>query len=243
MRAMIFAAGLGTRLNELTRDIPKALVLFKGRPLLEHLILRLISFDIRDIIINVHHFPEKIISFVKSKNSFGINISFSVEDRLLDTGGGLKKAQDFFRGDEPFLVHNVDVMTSLNYFELLHEFKKGRTYAALAVRKRETSRYLLFDDGMVLRGWESIKENKKIIPFKNSGSLTRYSFMGIQIMSPMIFNHFPEKEKFSIIDVYLNIIAKGGVITGLDAGETFWFDLGTNDRIKEALLFFDKKQT
>ncbi len=238
---MIFAAGLGTRLNELTRDIPKALVPFNGKPLLEHLISRLISFDIRDIIINVHHFSEKIISFVKSKNSFGINITFSMEDRLLDTGGGLKKARDFFIDDEPFLVHNVDVMTSLDYFELLHEFKKNRSFATLAVRKRDTSRYLLFDDGMVLRGWESVKENKKIIPFKNSGRLTRYSFMGIQIICPEIFNHFPEKEIFSIIDLYLNIIKKGGMITGLNAGEAFWYDLGTMERIREAEALLHKK--
>ena len=238
---MIFAAGLGTRLNALTRETPKALVPLNGKALLEHCIIRLKSFGINDIMINVHHFPDKIISFVKSKNSFDINISFSVEDDLLDTGGGLKKARDFFKNEEPFLVQNVDVLTSLDYGEMLKTYNKTRPLALLAVRKRDTARYLLFDEKMDLKGWESVKEKKKIIPRPTVDRLSRFSFMGIQIISPLIFDYFPEKEIFSIIEAYLHILEKGGHISGMDYSGDYWFDLGTPERIKEAEKFIDSE--
>jgi NDP-sugar pyrophosphorylase family protein len=234
MKAMIFAAGLGSRLNNLTRDIPKALVPVNGKPMLENLILRLISYNIRDIIINVHHFGYKIISFVESKKNFGINITFSAEDELLDTGGGIRKARGFFSSDEPFLVHNVDIISDLDIQMLLETHKAKKPLATLAVRERETSRYLLFNEQMNLRGWESVKENKKIIPILTNEKLKRFSFMGIQILSPEIFDYFPAAEKFSIIEAYLNILKNGGNIIGNNCSAGFWFDLGTSRRIKSA---------
>ncbi len=239
---MIFAAGMGSRLNDMTREKPKALVSLMDKPMLEHLLLRLISIGIKDIIINVHHFSDKIISFVRSKNDFGINISFSIENTLLDTGGGLKRAQHFFISDEPFLVHNADVMTMLDYNKLLSQYYKTPALAMLAVRKRQTSRYLLFDEGMALCGWESVKERKKIIPVEKDKKLERFSFMGIQIISPQIFEHFPHKDKFSLIEAYLSVLEKGGRINGYDASACDWFDLGTAQRIKEAESFLKARQ-
>jgi NDP-sugar pyrophosphorylase family protein len=237
MKAMIFAAGLGSRLNELTKNTPKALVSLNGKPLLEHLILRLISFNIRDIIINVHHFADKIISFVESNDNFGIDITFSIENELLNTGGGIKKARGFFDSNEPFLVHNVDVICGVDYIDLLKKHKESGSLATLAIRKRPTSRFLLFDDQMILRGWESLQEKRKIIPIITNEVLTQFSFMGVQILNPEIFSFLPLEKKFSIIEAYLKIIKNSGKIMGKNYSSTYWFDLGTKQRIETAENF------
>ena len=156
MKAMILAAGLGTRLRPLTDNIPKALVELNGRTLLEIAIERLKSFGVTEIIVNVHHHAEKIAAFLKSKNNFGLRIELSREDDLLlDTGGGLKKATWFFQegnSDEPFLLHNVDVLTAIDFRQMLEAHKKTSTLATLAVQQRPSSRQLLFDDHGLLTG-------------------------------------------------------------------------------------------
>ena len=145
MKALLFAAGLGTRLKEHTQDKPKALVSVAGKPLLQHAIEHLKQFGISDITINVFHFAEQVISFVKENNSFGIDMHISDErDQLLDTGGGLKKAGTFLKGNEPILIYNVDVISNLDLNSLLKYHQEQKALATLVVRQRETSRYLMF---------------------------------------------------------------------------------------------------
>src|ERR1041385_3772064 len=151
MKAMILAAGLGTRLRPLTNDRPKALVEFKGRTLLEAAIERLKFFGIRDVIVNVHHFAEMMIDYLRANENFGIHIEISREEVLLDTGGGLKRAAWFF-GTEPFVVHNVDVLSTIDIREMLDYHGRNNALATLAVQERPTSRYLLFDERLRLCG-------------------------------------------------------------------------------------------
>src|SRR5712692_1778130 len=157
MKAMILAAGLGTRLRPLTDTRPKALVELSGRTLLEITLSRLRTFGVTDVIINVHHFADQVIAYLKSHNNFGMRIEISREEILLDTGGGLKKATWFFledsaRLDEPFLLHNVDVISTIDFARMLQFHSENHALATLAVQSRETSRYLLFDDHHQLRG-------------------------------------------------------------------------------------------
>lgn len=223
MKAMIFAAGLGTRLRPLTNDKPKALVEVKGKSLLEITINRLIENEIDKIIINVHHFADQVIQFVNEKK-FKAKIVISDErDKLLDTGGGLKKAKWFF-DDQPFLVHNVDIVSDIDLRELYNIHIKNNSLATVAVRNRKSSRYFLFDNDMILCGWENVNKNEKIIS-RRRNNLNQFAFSGIQIMSPKIFDFFPNKDVFSIIDVYLTA-SKHELIKGYLHNYSFWQDVG-----------------
>lgn len=227
---MILAAGLGTRLKPLTNNKPKALIELNGTPLLEVLIRRLKKFGVREIIVNVHHFADQIIDFIKIKNQFDIRIEISREEQLLDTGGGLKQAAWFFDDGKPFLMHNVDVLTDLDYSAMLGDHLKQKAAVTLAVRERQTSRYFLLDDQQRLCGWESVKDNRKIIVVP-ADPLKRYSFMGIHIISPQIFNHLNESCAFSIVPAYLDLAAQGTKIYGFTANSCRWMDLGRKEHL------------
>lgn len=233
MKALIFAAGLGTRLYPITRDIPKALAKVGGKPLLEITINRLKKIGIEDVIINVHHFAGQIVDFLHSKNNFGINVSISDEsDLLLDTGGGLLKTAWFFSSPEPFIVHNVDVLSDIDLQELIRFHQNNSALATLAVRKRNTSRYLMFDEKNALCGWRNNKtgDTKIIHPKEN---LKEMAFSGIHVIDPAIFSLIKESGTFSIIDLYLRL-AKNNRISGFDHSHTYWFDLGKPENILEA---------
>ena len=206
MKAMIFAAGLGTRLKPLTDHMPKALVPVAGKPMLEHVIQKLIAFGCDEIVINVHHFADQIINFLKEKNNFGITIHISDEtDMLLDTGGGIKKAASFFH--EPFLIHNVDILSNVDLKSLYEYHLTSRNDATLLVSPRKTVRYLLFDERNRLCGWV----NKDTLQTKPEGFIYQpevqkeYAFSGIHIVSPTLFNYMSEHwtGKFPIMDFYL----------------------------------------
>ena len=239
MKAMILAAGLGTRMKPLTDNRPKALIEVSGKTLLEIVITSLKKHGFDEIIINVHHFAGQIIEFLKRKNNFNIRIEISDErDELLDTGGGLKKASRFFDDGQPFLVHNVDVLTDMDYLEMMKYHKENNALVTLAVRKRETSRYLLFDDSMQLCGWTNVKtgEVKISVADKNTG---RYAFSGIHIIDPAFFNYVGDKKKFYIIDEYLKL-AKNNKILGFDHSESLWYDIGKPESLKmmnESLVY------
>ena len=206
MKAMIFAAGLGTRLGHLTQHTPKALVKFEDKPLLEHVILKLKQIGVKDVIINVHHYAEQIIDFIK-KNDFGMNIHFSVEkDCLLDTGGGLKKASAFFDDGKPFFVHNVDVLSDLNFLEMYDFHCRNNVLATLAVRNRETQRYFLFDENDRLCGRENLKTNERVLfsDVSSPENLHRWAFSGVHVVSPQIFDFMPQETVFPIIQLYKN---------------------------------------
>lgn len=229
LKAMIFAAGLGTRMRPITDNIPKALVSVDGIPLLEIVIRRLKYFGITDIIINVHYLAEQIEAFLAQNNNFGVNITISDErTKLLETGGGLKKAQYFFDDDNPFLICNTDVLSNIDIQRLFEAHQKNAAIATLAVQQRPSSRYLLFDDDMKLCGWQNTKTNDtKIVRPYTSAQLTPLAFSTYQIISPRIFDYFPpEKEVFSTIDVFL-AAAKNNIIKGYNHSEDTWIDVGT----------------
>jgi NDP-sugar pyrophosphorylase family protein len=230
MKAMVLAAGLGTRLRPLTDNIPKALVEINGRTLLEINITRLKSFGATEIIVNVHHHAEKIAVFLKSKNNFGLRIELSREDDLLlDTGGGLKKAAWFFREGnplEPFLLHNVDVLSNIDFRQMLEAHKKASALATLAVQQRPSSRQLLFDDHGLLIGRSS---SGTAIP-----GCVPLAFAGIHVISPRLLNLITESGVFSIIDTYLRLAQSGEKISAFRADSFYWRDLGRLEDLKGA---------
>ena len=211
MKAMIFAAGLGTRLKPLTDHMPKALVPVAGKPMLEHVIEKLKATGFDEIVINVHHFAQQIIDFLKANNNFGIKIWISDEtEELLDTGGGIKKTAHFF--DEPFLVHNADILSNVDLKALYDYHLTSGNDATLLVSSRKTVRYLLFDDANRLCGWI----NKETLQTKPEGFVYQpekqkeYAFGGIHIISPSLFNFMGNnwEGKFPIMDFYLQTCKK-----------------------------------
>ncbi len=230
MKSMLFAAGLGTRLQPLTNDRPKAMVEVKGKPLLQWAIERLKAAGSEEIIINVHHFAHLIVDFLKSKNDFGIRIAISDErEMILETGGGLKKAQWFFDDGKPFIVCNVDIFTNLNFQQLYEYHLNNNAIATLAVRDRPTSRYLIFDENNKLVGWKNEKtgEIKSYLSANelNNQSLKKLAFSGIHVLSPKIFDFMPTVNKYSIIETYLKAMETENLI-GYIHNDDFWFDVG-----------------
>ncbi len=243
---MLFAAGLGTRLRPMTDDRPKAMVEVRGRPLLQWAIERLIAAGSREIIVNVHHYADMIVDFIKSKNNFGVRIEISDErEKILETGGGLKKAKWFFDDGKPFLVTNVDILTNFDLAEFYKNHLKKNALATLAVRNRVTSRYLLFDNKMQLIGWENIKtkeirSHQTIIQLSNQ-TINRLAFSGMHVLSPEIFNFMLTEDKFSIIEVYLRAMEKETII-GFQHDDDLWLDVGKPESLKNAgAMFFFKK--
>lgn len=236
MKAMIFAAGLGTRLKPLTNTMPKALVPVAGKPMLEHVILKLKAAGFNEIVINVHHFAQQIIDFLKANDNFGIQIHISDETgALLDTGGGVKKAAPHF--NEPFLVHNADILSNVDLNELYDFHLRSGSDATLLVSPRQTKRYLLFDPTNRLCGWI----NKETLQTKPMGFIYQpgiqkeYAFGGIHIISPTLFKYMENDwtGKFSIMDFYLQICKKAHI--GSYAKEDLQLiDIGKLDTLAQA---------
>ena len=243
MKAMIFAAGLGTRLKPLTDTMPKAMVPIAGKPLLEHVIVKLIAAGFDEIIINIHHFPDQIIDFLKENNNFGIRIEISDEtDELLETGGGIKKASRFFDDGKPFLVHNVDILSDVDLKDLYNNHIETEADATLLVSERESSRYLFFDYKNRLQGWMNDKTGETKSPFIDfhPGEYDKRAFAGIHIISPSIFEYFQEwEEKFSIIDFYLSMAGKVN-IHSYSLENLQIIDVGKLHSLKEAEKFLRK---
>lgn len=238
MKAMIFAAGLGTRLRPLTDKIPKPLIEINGRPLLEYVILRLINEGVNEFIINIHHLGNRIIDFVRSKNNFGVRIEFSDEsDLLLDTGGGLKKASWFFDDGKPFLLYNSDVLSDISINKMLNYHTQTSALATVAVRNRNTARYLLFDNELNLCGWRNIQTNEERIVRAHSSGLSQLAFSGIHIINPELLGCFPDRIKFSMIDLYLSI-ASTNIIKGFDHTNGIWLDIGKPESLSSAEQLF-----
>lgn len=234
MKAMILAAGHGTRLRPLTDDRPKALVELHGRTLLEITLHRLRGFGINEVIVNAHHFSGMIVEYLKAHDHFGMNIEISQEDDLLDTGGGLKKASQFFlcdSTDEPFILHNVDVLSSIDLGEMVEFHRSHGALATLAMQDRESSRRLLFDEHLQLCGrWED--EDEEIVhPIRQMHPL---AFCGIHVISPRIFALMPEPHAFPIIAAYLRMAGEGENIQAFRADQYYWRDLGTQESLVQA---------
>jgi NDP-sugar pyrophosphorylase family protein len=247
MKAMVLAAGLGTRLLPLTSDRPKALVEINGRTLLEITLTRLKSFGIREVIINVHHFAAMVVEYLNANQNFGMRIEVSREETLLDTGGGLKKASWFFLRDKDkansgaaapdraFILHNVDVISTIDLNRMVQSHQANGALATLAVQDRKTSRYLLFDQQKELCGRRLVKKGKTEF-VRNVKPSYELAFSGIHVISTRLLNLMTEEGIFSIIDVYLRLAAQGEKIKCFPADEYKWRDLGTPESVARAAL-------
>ncbi len=238
MKAMILAAGLGTRLRPLTDDRPKALVEVAGRTMLEITLTRLRDFGVREVIVNVHHFADMVIDYLKSNGNFGMRIEVSREDELLDTGGGLKKAEWFFlenynSAEQPFILHNVDVISTIDLARMVKFHGEHQALATMAVQERETSRYLLFDDHYQLCGRRAGRDgNPELV--RSSQRTNALAFSGIHVISPRLFDMITEEGAFSIIPTYLRLAAQGERILAFRADEYSWRDLGKPENVAQA---------
>jgi NDP-sugar pyrophosphorylase family protein len=235
---MILAAGLGTRLRPLTDDRPKALVDVGGRTMLEITLSRLRAFDIRDVIINIHYFADMIVEYLKKNHNFGMHIEVSREQVLLDTGGGLKKAAGFFLEDPrdfetPFILHNVDVISTIDFRRMAQFHTENRALATLAVQDRETSRYLLFDERHQLCGRRTGRDQKNEL-VRPSQPTQALAFSGIHIISPRFLELILEDGVFSIITTYLRLATEGEKILAFRTDDYYWRDMGRPDDVLQA---------
>lgn len=231
---MILAAGLGKRLLPLTENKPKALVEVNNTPLLEITINKLKNSGFKEIVVNVHHYADQIIEFLKVKDNFGIDIKVSDErNLLLDTGGGLRHASWFFNDNEPFLIHNVDIISSLDLVAMYDMHKSSACLATMAVRNRQTQRYLIFNEDDILCGWKNLKTGELKMTRSCHKILRPLAYSGIQVISPEIFKLMPDEKVFSIIDLYLNL-AQDHNISSYVHDSTFWMDLGKIENIHTA---------
>jgi NDP-sugar pyrophosphorylase family protein len=232
LRAMIFAAGLGTRLRPLTLDRPKALVEVGGIPLLDIQIRRLQHFGFEEVTVNVHHFADLMERHMAAQD-YGLKVNVSDErDLLLDTGGGLRKAAHFFQGEDPVFICNVDILSNLNPLSLIDLHLKNKALATLALRDRPTDRYLVFDRDMRLAGWENRRsgETKGIIPADGKA----LAFSGQHVISPALFQEMYQTGVFSIIDTYLDLAPTGKIVGHLDLSSV-WMDVGKPQELAEGL--------
>jgi mannose-1-phosphate guanylyltransferase len=236
MKAMILAAGLGTRLRPLTDNKPKALVELEGRTLLEITLERLRSFGVSEVIVNVHHFADLVVEYLRANANFGLRVEVSREDLLLDTGGGLKRAAWFFlegQSDEPFLLHNVDIVSAINLEEMAEAHRKSAALATLAVQKRSSSRQLLFDRQGRLCGRRAGREAAHEIATP-AESLEPLAFAGVHVISPRLLEKMTEDGVFSIIGTYLRLAREGERIRAFRADQYYWRDLGKPEDLRQA---------
>lgn len=235
---MVLAAGLGTRLRPLTNDRPKALVEVAGLTLLELTLRRLRSFGINEVIINTHHFAEMVDDYLSERKNFGMRIEISREDVLLDTGGGLLRASPFFLEtaldpDEPFLLHNVDVLSTIDFDEMIRAHRESGAVATLAMRNRPTSRYLLFDQEEHLCGRRGGSDGVPEL-VREARSFHALAFCGIHVLSPRIFEVITEEGAFPIIPTYLRLASAGETVLGFPSDQFYWRDLGRPEEIDQA---------
>jgi NDP-sugar pyrophosphorylase family protein len=237
MKAMILAAGLGTRLRPLTDHRPKALVEVAGHTLLEITLRRLASFGIGEVIVNVHHFADMVVDYLEKNGSFGMRVEISREEVLLDTGGGLKQAAWFFQEDsrdpnEPFVLHNVDVISTIDLGQMVKFHRENQALATLPVQERLTSRFLLFDERNQLCGRRTADQVAEMVhPSANAKAL---AFSGVHIISNRFLPMMTEQGIFSIITSYLRLAEQGEKILAFRADEYYWRDLGKPENVCQA---------
>lgn len=237
MKAMILAAGLGTRLKPFTDQHPKALAVVNGKTLLQRNIEYLASYGFDDITVNVHHFPEQIKEFITSFKYHGITFHISDEtEEVLETGGGLMRASTFLKGNETFVLMNVDILTDLDLGKMIQTHRDTGGLATLAVSKRDTSRYFMFDENNRLCGWQNVKTGEKKI-VRDGTEMTSLAFSGIHVIEPEIFSLIKRKGKFSMVDVYLDL-APVKDIYAYNHSENKFIDVGTLEKLNRASEIF-----
>jgi NDP-sugar pyrophosphorylase family protein len=238
---MVLAAGLGTRLRPLTLDRPKALVEVGGRTMLEVTLDRLRAFGIRDVIVNAHHYADMLVDYLCAHQNFGMHIEISREEELLDTGGGLKKAAWFFLDDgaeEPFLLHNVDVLSTIDLGRMVRSHKEREALATLAVQDRSTSRYLVFDDQGQLCGRQAARGEEPEFT-RECLDPRLLAFSGIHVISTEMLKLLGEDGAFSIIATYLRLAGAGEKVVAFRADEYRWRDMGRPESVTEAVREID----
>ena len=234
---MILAAGLGTRLRPLTDATPKALVEVAGVPMLERVARRLVEAGAQRLIVNVHHHAEQVEAFIRNRRDFGVDVRISREegDSPLETGGGLLHARRLFESEQPFYLHNVDVISDLDLVGLYEQHVRQGPLVTLAVNGRDTTRPLLFDD-RGLYGWADRRPGREAeeILREPVGTPREWGFAGVHVIDPRIFDLFTERGKFSIIPPYLRLAAQGHQIRPYDVSEALWLEIGSLARLEEA---------
>lgn len=238
-KAMILAAGIGSRLKPWTDFHPKALAEVSGKSLLQRNIEYLQQYGITDVIVNVHHFSKQVVDAIDENNGWGSNITISDESQaLLETGGGLLKASDYMKDGDPFVLMNVDILTDLNLNALIGYHQEKKPLATLATTNRKTSRYFLFDEGNNLCGWRNVitGEERPSIPL-NIGQKTEAAFSGIHVIEPKIFELIKQRGKFSMVDVYLDLM-KEHTIKSFDHSAGSLIDVGKPESIEKAEVIF-----
>ena len=237
--AMLFAAGLGTRLKPFTNEHPKALVQVNGKALLQHNIQYLQQFGIKNVVVNIHHFANQIIDITKENNGWASNIIISDErEKILETGGGLKKAIPLFGDAENIVVMNVDILTDLNIENMFQYHIASNALATLAVTERETSRYFIFDNNNKLCGWMNIKTNEvKGIDKFDETLYKKLAFSGIHIINKKLFTLMQQEGKFSMVDVYLDLM-KTNTILAFEHSQDKFMDVGKPESIAKAEAMF-----
>lgn len=234
---MIFAAGLGTRLRPFTDDRPKALVQVGSKTLLEHCIRYLQTQGIKDVVVNVHHFADAIIRALTENNGYGSNFEISDErEVVLETGGGLKKARQYFMTEEQFVIMNVDIMTNLNLNTLITSHRSSGAACSLAVMQRKSSRVLLFDDDMRLMGWENTATGERKIA-RDTSPRSPFAFSGITVMNGSLLADIPFEGKFSIIELFL-YQARNNDVMGFDHTGDLLLDVGKPEALASAAMLF-----
>ena len=238
MKAMILAAGLATRLRPLTDNIPKALVRFNGVPLLHRVVNNLLDAGIEQIIVNIHHFPDQVLSFLDSQDYYEGKVVVSDErEQLMDTGGALIHAGGFLDDGHAFLVHNVDVYTNLNISKLMEAHAGGNALVTMAVKDRPTSRSLLFNVRMELVGWRHNEKDEEVILHEDQDIAFAYGNSCIQVIRPEFFKLVETTGPFSLTKTYLKL-ARDHIIRGFEHNDDYWYDLGRYSNFRKAEKFF-----
>jgi len=232
MRAMILAAGVGSRLRPLTNETPKALIDVGGAPMIEHVIRRLTAAGVTEIVVNLFHLGDQIVDFLASKGNFGLRVAFTREVELLDTGGGLKNAVRFFDDDEPFFLHNVDVLSEIDLGGLHRAHQERRALATLAVQRRPSSRLLLFDRDGRLCG----RETREGVEWASAPvrDVERLAFTGVHVIDPAIFSRMTETGIFPITQTYLRLAEEGERIVAWRVDGSYWQDIGSPENLARA---------
>jgi N-acetyl-alpha-D-muramate 1-phosphate uridylyltransferase len=238
MKAMILAAGLGTRLQPFTLHHPKALAMVNGKSLLQRNVEFLQQHGVLDVIVNVHHFPEQMVEAIQKNNGWGSNVVISDEsDEVLETGGGLLKAKWFLETDENFILLNVDMLTDMNLSEMIEQHNSSNALATLAISDRKSSRAFLFDEDLQLCGWQNtVTDEQKVRKFHQH--LTAYAFSGLHIIQSEIFSKITQEGKFGMVEVYLDLCEQNTML-GYNHSGAKLLDVGKPESVVMAESMFE----